>query len=472
MEGRLLLFWIALSYLLFALYGSLVPLEFVPRPLPEAWAKFLNIPQLQLGIGSRADWVANILLFVPLGFLWTGVLWPNRRGAWAVALSFALWVLCALLSLAVEFVQIFFPQRTVSQNDIIAETTGSLVGIVAWWWFGPRAWGAVHGWWSGRSGMTLAERFLWVYLALLFGYNVMPLDLTLSPVEFFHKWSSGRVILVPFGFDFKSSVDMVYGIGTDIAIWIPAGLLLILSGKKTPLQAWRWSVLAALLLEVLQLFIFSRISDVTDIMTAALGGGIGVLLAMRFRRAAASDYESRGDRAFSGVWVGLAAFVVWSGVLAAIFWYPYNFQLDRELAKAHLASLYRVPFYAYYYGTEFRALTEVFHKVLFFAPLGAALAFASRPLRRRGRAVILTAVALVLCACVSVAIELGQVLLPEKVPDSTDMVLEIAGAMLGYWAALVVLRRGKRAEVRGKSSKAQEDYENRVSYRRRVVSDD
>ena len=134
LEGRFLLFRVALAYLIFALYGSLVPLEFVPRPLPEAWAKFLNIPQLQLGIGSRADWVANILLFVPLGFFWTGVLWPNRRGAWAVALSFALWVLCALLSRAVEFVQIFLPQRTVSQNDIIAETTGSLVGIVAWWW--------------------------------------------------------------------------------------------------------------------------------------------------------------------------------------------------------------------------------------------------------------------------------------------------------------------------------------------------
>ncbi len=93
-------------------------------------------------------------------------------------------------------------------------------------------------------------------------------------------------------------------------------------------------------------------------------------------------------------------------------------------------------------------------------------------LRGSGRAVILTAVALVLCACVSVAIELGQVLLPEKVPDNTDMVFEIAGAMLGYWAALVVLRRRDRAEVRGARSNAQEDYDKGVSNRRRVVSDD
>ncbi len=38
-----------------------------------------------------------------------------------------------------------------------------------------------------------------------------------------------------------------------------------------------------------------------------------------------------------------------------------------------------MPFEAYYYGTEFRAATEVFHKVVFFIPLGAILAwFVSR----------------------------------------------------------------------------------------------
>ena len=45
----------AFLYALFVVYGSLVPLAFRYRPLGDAWAVFLEIPYLQLGIGSRAD---------------------------------------------------------------------------------------------------------------------------------------------------------------------------------------------------------------------------------------------------------------------------------------------------------------------------------------------------------------------------------------------------------------------------------
>ena len=76
--GRTLLWWLTLGYSAFVIYGSLVPLHFQRQPLDEAWAYFQQIPYLDLGIGSRADWVANILLFVPLAFLWHGVLWPRR----------------------------------------------------------------------------------------------------------------------------------------------------------------------------------------------------------------------------------------------------------------------------------------------------------------------------------------------------------------------------------------------------------
>jgi hypothetical protein len=54
-----------LVYALFVVYGSLVPLDFHPRPLADAWAAVQQIPYLRLGITSRADWVANILLIYP-----------------------------------------------------------------------------------------------------------------------------------------------------------------------------------------------------------------------------------------------------------------------------------------------------------------------------------------------------------------------------------------------------------------------
>ena len=71
------LFFLALLYLVFVIYGSLVPLHFHAQPWAQAVARFRGIPYLDLGIGSRADWVANILLFIPLAFLWLGAMWPQ-----------------------------------------------------------------------------------------------------------------------------------------------------------------------------------------------------------------------------------------------------------------------------------------------------------------------------------------------------------------------------------------------------------
>jgi hypothetical protein len=54
--------WLALAYAVFVVYGSLVPLEFRALPLDEAWSRFQHMPFLDLGLGSRADWVANGVL--------------------------------------------------------------------------------------------------------------------------------------------------------------------------------------------------------------------------------------------------------------------------------------------------------------------------------------------------------------------------------------------------------------------------
>ena len=64
--------WATLAYAVFVVYGSLVPLDFHYRPLAAAWDAFLQTPYLHLDVGSRADWVANILLYIPLGFFATG----------------------------------------------------------------------------------------------------------------------------------------------------------------------------------------------------------------------------------------------------------------------------------------------------------------------------------------------------------------------------------------------------------------
>ncbi len=54
--------------------------------LTEAIERFQRIPFLDLGIDSRADWVANLLLFIPLSYLFAASVSPLYAAirAWGI----------------------------------------------------------------------------------------------------------------------------------------------------------------------------------------------------------------------------------------------------------------------------------------------------------------------------------------------------------------------------------------------------
>jgi glycopeptide antibiotics resistance protein len=99
-----------------------------------------------------------------------------------------------------------------------------------------------------------------------------------------------------------------------------------------------------------------------------------------------------------------------------------------------LAALKRVPFEAYYYGTEFRAVTEVFHKTGFFFPLGALFALGAIAVRRRFPvpALLFHLASALVGAGAAAAIEMGQLFLPGKIADATDWLLATLGVVIGY----------------------------------------
>lgn len=436
---RRILVLAGLGYLLFVIYGSLVPLRFRPLPLSEAWTSFLNIRYLRLGIASRADWVANILLFVPLAFLWLGVLWPRKSRGLQAAASGLVLVAAVGLSAAIEFAQLFFPPRTVSLNDILAEGIGAGIGIALWLLAGPRFTRWMSEWPAVRGGRNLAERVLFIYLFLLFGYNLLPLDLTISPVEIYHKWRAGRLVLVPFGFPVPDPAQRIYDLATDVAVWIPAGFLLRFAGKRSGLSAWMLATGAAACLEILQVFVFSRVSDVTDVLTASIGAAGGVLLAGVVSGRSTVPSAAPSMPRWLAWWTGAAA--VWLAVVVVIFWYPFDFRFEPGFVRERLLSLWRAPFTTYYFGTEFRAATEVLHKVVFFLPGGALLAFLSLRVERSIRRRIIAAGGLAFIGLVALAVEAGQAFLPSKVADLTDAGLETMGGILGYLTTGAIARR-------------------------------
>ena len=73
---------------------------------------------------SMVEAVANVLLFVPLGFL-AALLLPARR--WWLAL-----LLCMALTLGAEvFQELFLPRRQGTIQDVVNNSAGALLGVVA-----------------------------------------------------------------------------------------------------------------------------------------------------------------------------------------------------------------------------------------------------------------------------------------------------------------------------------------------------
>jgi glycopeptide antibiotics resistance protein len=247
------------------------------------------------------------------------------------------------------------------------------------------------------------------------------------------------LVLIPFSFPVEDMAQRIYDIATDILIWVPVSALWVWSCRKTRAQTWVWTVLAATLLESMQFLVYSRVTDVTDILMAAVGAGLGAAFVHRNPKHRGVQAGRPPGRHYF-LW-GITGMIVWSAVLAAVFWYPFNFDLQHTVLVERLSLLKQVPFYNYYYGTEFRAITEVLHKLTFFAPLGACLAYARQALPASRVRTGFDILAYSAFAAIALTIELGQVALPGKHPDSTDWMLETLGAVSGYLITLYVLAR-------------------------------
>ncbi len=68
------------------------------------------------------EWLANVVMFIPIGLLFAGSVAPRLR-ARAVPIA-------AGLSILVELVQTLLPDRVASVYDVAANTLGALLGVL------------------------------------------------------------------------------------------------------------------------------------------------------------------------------------------------------------------------------------------------------------------------------------------------------------------------------------------------------
>src|SRR5687767_7548524 len=81
---------LAAGFAAFAIYGSLLPFSYTPLSWAETLERFGQLPFFDLSFRSRADWLENILLFIPIGFFALAALTVDRSSRWWKVASVAI----------------------------------------------------------------------------------------------------------------------------------------------------------------------------------------------------------------------------------------------------------------------------------------------------------------------------------------------------------------------------------------------
>lgn len=424
----------ALLWTVFVVYGSLVPLTYRPVPLDQAIEHFTHLPPLWFGLGTRADWVANILLFIPLSFLWMAALTVDKSRATELLAAAVILPAGVAAAVALEFTQIWFP-RTVSRNDIVAEAIGTFAGVGAWLAVGQ---GFVQWLRAFASDAPPQSQVRWLLQAWLLGflaYSVLPLDLTISFTELFHKYQSGKILLVPFSFGYASFADFAYQTLTDIIVFLPVGAWLATTfpGRQPAVVGLVGGGMLAAALEFVQLLVLSRFTDTTDVILGSLGAAIGGWLITRPDDLTRSHRPTTTAGGIRPVLPWLGAIVVFSVFLVAGFCFPPEFTHDRALIRSRAESFLRVPLHSLYIGTEFNAATQLLIRLLFFAPLGALWERVAAFSPSHGVRHFILVLGLIYSAALAIGIEIVQIFMPTKLADLTDSLLCILGAAGGLY---------------------------------------
>jgi glycopeptide antibiotics resistance protein len=194
-----------------------------------------------------------------------------------------------------------------------------------------------------------------------------------------------------------------------------------------------------LLGELAQLFVRSRVADVVDLSANVCGVVIGVML-----MSALTSRTVSGQRSLRTAQAWLTAALALSALFYVLYnLSPFNFTFSRAQVAGRAGMLLRVPFAGYYQNPEFKALADACIKIAIALPFGVLFQLGWQPDKNRfGR--LLQSGWLVLTGIFFAAVEVGQVFLPSRYPDDTDILL----AVLAVWIGMRVTRPFGAALIR------------------------
>lgn len=407
-----------LACVAFVVYGSLVPLDFRPVPWDAALQRFQQMPMLKIGPESRADWISNIVLYVPMGFLtvaWCARMLPrvSRVGVATIAALFSVG-----MAIGVEFIQIFFPPRTVALNDIAAETLGAVFGIAlanrsTHWLVGLIA--RTH-----TTSRQLWSRLLGGYAVVYVIYCLFPFDFVLTGSELSEKLRSDSWGWWMAGDGSSAFIRWLKPV-LEVLLAMPLGWFAAGHMRATPSARWAGAALGGLLglaIELAQLFMVSGISQGLSVLTRAIGLWAGVWLWRRQSTGRTPEQWARFLRRKAPL--AIPAYLL---ALAQINHTLTANWLDWYAGLGRLADLQFLPFYYHYYTTEMQAVHSLASVSLSYAPIGVWVwAMRASPLAGS-----------LLAAGLSALLEACKLWLPGVGihPDPTNILIAASAAWLG-----------------------------------------
>lgn len=417
----LLVLWV-----LFIIYGTTIPFDFRfdATTASQGWA---NAQLRVLGFTgphhvSRTDLFSNVLLFIPLGFL---VFLSARRRGLARLSSLLCAVVCGLaLSLGVEALQLFSPLRTTSASDLFTNTMGAGSGAVAGWIWDT--WGRRHVLPRFEREVELHPYRLLAMAAVLAWLlaGALPFDFSLDVDDLKRAVKGAR--LVPFGSTFIGGpvsakpfawlADLArFSLLGGFLAWTAEHEKHLKTAATRVVLAVVLSSLTALAVELGQLVVVSRGTDLTVVALACAGSLIGASWMQR-------RPSERG--------AALAGMAVWILVLLTEGLAPFSWSLPRATDWEWQRWL---PFFPYFQRLGFAALADFLREAGTGVPLGL-LSFGAWP-RRTPRQVGL------IFFLVGLAVEGAQLFLPARTADLTDAISLGLGAALGVFLAQVLAAR-------------------------------
>ncbi len=402
-------------------------MEYKALSFVQALENFKQIQFLSLGIESRADWIANILLYIPLSFLCLASFQQSLKNSGALKLLFALITLlfCLATAVGVEFTQQFFPPRTVSLNDLIAETLGSIIGIVVWWGLGERISNYVRlitlgNWLSIKAAIIF-------YLPVYIFFSLFPFDFVASVSELENKLDASQD---SWFIDYASCSESPFRCGikslVEILILVPLGGLFAalpyVPNKKG--LALVVGFLLGISIEFVQLFIYSASAQGVSILTRMLGMALGVKLLGHFSQI---DLQAIRPYLKKGILIALVPYLL--TVITINGWFEGDW-LSQAAAQQKLSETHFLPFYYFYYTTETIALVSLLSNIGTYIPVG--IFYWVYGLQENSAQKINGFWVGLSAAFLATIIELGKLFLKAKHIDPTDIIIAFIAALTAY----------------------------------------